>query len=424
MPHRIPNVQLRAWRDSANLTRPEMADRLNATQAAGRDGLFCDEKRIAKWESGEVLWPRPEYRRALQELTGRDAEALGFIPPHRNAERQALVGVVVPKDALQAEAEVFDTLELTRLAGMSDIGAGTIEALQEATDLLCRAYPTTSAAPLRDRAKKRLKQVHELLGIRTTIDQHRELLIVAGWIAALLGCLHYDLGEREEAEAARQAAYQWAKQAGHGELMGWTFEMSAWFALVEGNYEQLVDAAQAGQRIAGATNAGVQLTLQEAKGWAYLGDRRQTDEALTRGAQMLGTLPIPFHREHHFVFDHTKYAFYASTCYAALGDDNRAEEHALEVIAQHTRPDGSSNAPMRIAGVRIDLGLVAARRGDLDGAVSYGESALEFDRMSIADIVSRTGELDRLIQSRYRGERLAREFHERHLAVLKVAGVP
>jgi transcriptional regulator with XRE-family HTH domain len=420
MPNKIPNVQLRAWRDSANLTRAEMADKLNRTPTAERDSLTCDEKRIAKWESGDVLWPRPEYRRALHELTGHDAETLGFIPPHRSSERTVLTGTVVPRDALKAEAEVFDTLELTRLAGMSDIGAGTIEALHEAADLLCRAYPTTPAATLRDRAKKRLKQVHELLGSRTTIDQHRELLVIAGWIAAILGCVHYDLGEREEAEAARQAAYQWAKQAGHAELMGWAFEMSAWFALTEGNYEQLIDAAQTGQQIAGASNAGVQLTLQEAKGWSHLGDRKQTDEALMRGAQMLGKLPIPAHREHHFVFDRTKYAFYAATCYATLGDDDRAEEHALEVIARHTRPDGTSSAPMRTAGARIDLGIVSARRGDLDQAVAYGESAFEFDRKSLTDLVSRTGELDRIIQERYRGEQLAREFHERHLHAVRL----
>lgn len=420
MPNRVPNVQLRAWRDSANLTRAEMADRLNRTPVAERENLVCDEKRIAKWESGDVLWPRAEYRRALHELTGQDAETLGFIPPGRSSERPALTGLVVPRDALQAEADVFDTLELARYAGMSDISAGTIEALHETTDLLCRAYPTTQAATLRDRAKKRLKQVHELLGTRTTIDQHRELLVIAGWIAALLGCVHYDLGEREEAEAARQAAYQWAKQAGHAELMGWAFEMSAWFALVEGNYEQLIDAAQAGQQIAGMSNAGVQLTLQEAKGWSYLGDRRQTDQALTRGAQMLGKLPVPAHREHHFVFDRTKYAFYAATCYAVLGDNDRAEEHALEVITRHTRPDGTSNAPMRVAQARIDLGIVAARRGDLDEAVSHGESALEFDRRSLVDLVSRTGELDRIIQDRYRGERLARDFHERHLHAVRL----
>jgi hypothetical protein len=91
------------------------------------------------------------------------------------------------------------------------------------------------------------------------------------------------------------------------------------------------------------------------------------------------------------------------------------------VITRHTRPDGSSNAPMRVAQARIDLGIVAARRGDLDEAVSYGESAFEFDRKSVADLVSRTGELDRLIQERYRGERLAREFHERHLDTIPSA---
>ena len=41
---------------------------------------------------------------------------------------------------------------------------------------------------------------------------------------------------------------------------------------------------------------------------------------------------------------------------------------------------------MRVAQARIDLGLVAARRG---------ESAFEFDCKSFADLVSRTGGRDR-----------------------------
>jgi hypothetical protein len=66
-----------------------------------------------------------------------------------------VAGTVVPRDVLQAEAEIFDTLELTRLADISGIGAGTIEALNETAELLCRAYPSTPAATLRDRAKRR-----------------------------------------------------------------------------------------------------------------------------------------------------------------------------------------------------------------------------------------------------------------------------
>jgi hypothetical protein len=66
---------------------------------------------------------------------------------------------------------------------------------------------------------------------RLTLAQHRELLVTAGWLALLLGCVHYDLGEREQAEAARQAACQAGLQAGHGEIIAWSYEMAAWFAL-------------------------------------------------------------------------------------------------------------------------------------------------------------------------------------------------
>lgn len=414
---KIPNIALRAWRDASHLTRAEMAEALNRTSTGHDAGLACDEKRLARWETGEVLWPHAVYRRALHELTGRDAKALGFIPPHRQSERRPAADPGAPRDTLQAEADIFDTLELTRLAEVSDIGAGTIEALHETADLLCRAYPSTPAAILRDRTKRRLQHVIRLLGGRSTLTQHRELLVAAAWLAVLLGCLHYDQGEREEAEAARQAAYQWAKQAGHAELMGWAYEMSAWFALVDGRYEQLIEFAQAGQAVAGAGSAGVQLTLQEAKAWSRLGDHKQAEAALGRGAEMLSRMPVPVHPEHHFVFDHTKWMFYASTCYVWLGDNDRAEEHAREVITQHVRPDGSTNAPMRVAQSRINLGIVAARRGNLDEAVSYGNSAFAYERRSLTALTSSSADLDAILQQYYRDEQLARDFHELHLHI-------
>jgi hypothetical protein len=103
--------------------------------------------------------------------------------------------------------------------------------------------------------------------------------------------------------------------------------MSAWFALVEGRYEQLIEFAQAGQSIAGTGSAGIQLILQEAKGWSRLGDHKQADAALNRGAEMLSRMPVPDHPEHHFVFDHTKWIFYAASCFVWLGDNDRTEEH-------------------------------------------------------------------------------------------------
>jgi hypothetical protein len=43
---------------------------------------------------------------------------------------------------------------------------------------------------------------------------------------------------------------------------------------------------------------------------------------------------------------------------------------------------------------------------------------------SVTDLLARTGELDRAIQQRYLGERLAREFHERHLNATRLVDGP
>ncbi|MEU8058168.1 hypothetical protein [Microbispora bryophytorum] len=197
--------------------------------------------------------------------------------------------------------------------------------------------------------------------------------------------------------------------------MGWAHEMSAWFALVEGRYEDVVTAARQGQALAGQSSAQVQLTLQEARGLARIGDRREADKALSRGADILAKLPIPENPDHHFVFDHAKWVFYAATAYTWLEDNDRAEEHALETIQMHTRPDGTSNAPMRVADAHIDLGIVHARRGDLDAAVERGMAAFDIERKSLTDLVNRAGDLDRVLRQCYRREALTEEFHDRYL---------
>ncbi|TDE42564.1 hypothetical protein E1295_27680 [Nonomuraea mesophila] len=412
MPENIPNVQLRAWRNEKRLTRAEMADRINRTPIGISERLTCDEERIRRWEAGEVRWPRTPYRLALTQLTGLQPKALGF-SQNKRASRLVEASFMPPMDALRAEADLYGTMELAQQLQASDVGTGTLEALAEAVNLLCRAYPVVPAATLRDRTQKRLAQVNRLLSGRLTLDQHRELLVVTGWLTALLGCVHYDLGEREEAETARRAAFEMGRQVGHGELMGWAHEMSAWFALVEGRYEDVVTAARMGQAVAGQSSAMVQLTLQEARGLARIGDRREADRALTRGADVLGQLTIPEHPDHHFVFDHAKWVFYAATCYTWLADNDRAEEHARETIQMHTRPDGTSNAPMRVADAHIDLGIIHARRGDLDAAVEQGMAAFDIDRRSLTDLVNRAGDLDRALRQRFRREALANDFHER-----------
>ncbi len=272
---------------------------------------------------------------------------------------------------------MVDTLELARLAAASDLGPGTIEGIAESVDLLCRAYPSTPGAVLRERTSRRLRQVVELLGKRVSLAQHRELLVQAGWLSALLGCVHYDLGQVEDAEAARQAAAQMGREAGHDELQAgrWRWPPGSRWSRAGSRPSSSAPGPASTWRREGS--ALVQLTLQEAKGHARLGNRDDALDALERGAALLDRLPRPRHPEHHFVFDHEKLVFYAATIHAWLGDDELARSYAETIISGHMRPDGSSRAPMRVANARIDLALVHARRGDLDAAVAEGTAAFE-----------------------------------------------
>ncbi|MBO4270746.1 hypothetical protein [Microbispora triticiradicis] len=81
----------------------------------------------------------------------------------------------------------------------------------------------------------------------------------------------------------------------------------------------------------------------------------------------------------------------------------------------HTRPDGTSNAPMRVADAHMDLGIVHARREDPDSAVEQGMAAFDDERKFLSDLVNRAGDLDRVLHQRYHREALAQEFHDRYI---------
>ena len=53
-------------------------------------------------------------------------------------------------------------------------------------------------------------------------------------------------------------------------------------------------------------------------------------------------------------------------CYRVVGNDTLAEMHAREIVRKTTAADGRELSPMRKSEAEITLGVVAARRGDLD----------------------------------------------------------
>jgi transcriptional regulator with XRE-family HTH domain len=374
-------------------------------------------------EVARLLAERGMSLRQAARLTHYDpsylSKVINGVKPGSLQLAEALDRVLDSGGALAAIAEVptapspaaladVELIELARQAGTSDLAAGTLELLDAAVDRMCRSYPADDPAELSERAARHLRYVTRLLAGRVTLAQHRELLVIAGWLAALIACACFDVGDTHPAETARVMAGQFGAQAGHGELIAWSFEISAYFALVEGRYRDTVALSEAGLEHTGtATSAAVQLALQAARGYARMGDPRARD-ALNTGQAALARVPVPGNPDHHFVFDGGKYEFYVATILTWLGDDAAAGEHAAEVV--HQCEEGG-RWPMRLGMTLVDLGVLAARRGDLDEAVSHGTAALRLPRRS-AQLVPRAVELRAELAARYPGERLVAGYGE------------
>ena len=226
----------------------------------------------------------------------------------------------------------------------------------------------------------------------------------AGWLALLVGCVEYDTRDVRSAEATRRAAATLGEEAGHAGITAWAQEMTCWFALTQGRYRQVIEAARAGPEIAPHDAVSVQLAGQEAKAWARMGDRRQVELALERGRVLMESLPYPDNLDNHFTVDPDKFDFYAMDCHRRVGEDAMATMHAHEVIRKSTAPDGSLRSPMRAAEAHTTLAVASARAGDLDGAIEAGTAALEIPRQSVPSLLMVTGDLVTELRQRYARE--------------------
>jgi tetratricopeptide (TPR) repeat protein len=350
-----------------------------------------------RWEAGTAT-PGDFYQPIIAATFGTVTHALFPVKGRRdaNAEIAAVSGM--------------ETLEIVSRLQASDVDNATIEALRITADRLCSEYPYLPSEQLIVEGRAWLRRVGQLQDQRLTLTQHREVLTLSGWLALLVGCVEYDSGQRRAAESTRRAALSLAHEAENAEIQGWAHEMRAWFALTTGDYRGVIAASQAGTEIAPHHSVAVQLAAQEAKAWARIGDRRQTEVALDRGRRLLEGMPHPDNLDHHFVVDPAKFDFYSMDCYRLLGEDQMARTLASEVIRVGTDFDQTEHSPMRNAEARITLGVAAAREGDLDQALAYGERALVGDRQSVPSLLMVSRELAVVVRDRYASEPAAQEY--------------
>jgi hypothetical protein len=233
-----------------------------------------------RWEAGEVE-PKEFYQPIIAETFGTVTHAMFPVPPQRDAGADVLA------------MAGMDTLELVSRLQRSDLDQATLDGLRIMADRLCSEYPFMPPDQLLTEGRAWLRRMTALQGQRVTLRQHREILVQAGWVALLVGCVEYDTGNRHAAETTRQAALSLGTEADHGEIIAWAHEMRAWINLTGGDYHGVVAATRAGTEVTPHSSVAVQLAAQEAKAWARIGDRRQTEVALDRGRRLLESMPYP-----------------------------------------------------------------------------------------------------------------------------------
>ncbi|MEU4472198.1 helix-turn-helix domain-containing protein [Micromonospora sp. NPDC023888] len=369
--------------------------------AALAELLPADKGHLSRLENGR--------RRPGEDLTRRIDEVLGT--------RGELIACAALDAAAAADSRPSETVELLRRMHASDTAPATIETLHATvTELSCQ-YGWRDAAELRAEGQGWLREVVRLLQRPTGLRQHRELLVCAGWLALLIGCVEYDLGMRASAEATRTAARQLGDEADHADITGWAWEMTAWIALTQSRHEAALTAARAGQEAAGRQRVGVQLIAQEAKALARLGDLHGARTALDRGRQFLDDLGAPDRPDNHFEVDPGKWLFYAMDAYRLAEHDVLAEHYANEVLRLGTGPDGVDRSPMRTAEARLTLAVTALRAGELDRAVEQGVAAFTATRRSLPSLLLVAGEVDVELQRRHPREHATAEFRDALKAV-------
>ncbi len=353
-------------------------------------------RQYKRWEAGEVEPDRgkaePLYKPLIAATFGTVTHAMFPVAPKRDADADVLA------------VTGMDTLELVSRLQRSDLDQATIDALRIMADRLCSEYPFMPGDQLLVEGRSWLRRVGSFQGQRLTLNQHREILTLAGWIALLIACVEYDSGDRQAAESTRQAALSLGTEADHAEIRAWAHEIRAWMALTTGNYHGVVSAARAGIETAPHHSVAIQLAAQEAKAWARIGDRRSTEVALDKGRRLLEAMPYPDNLDHHFVVDPTKFDFYMMDCYRHLAEDRLAEALATEVIQASTDFDGTERAPMRLAEARITMGVIAARQGDLEQAIHQGTQALSAPRKSLPSLLMVSRDLTKVLNDQYPNE--------------------
>ncbi|MDC0773901.1 hypothetical protein [Streptomyces sp. HD] len=305
---KIPNARLRQVRlGELQLSRQEFANLIVATGQAMGETVACTARLVAAWEDGEVLLPRPVYRRILTQLTGCTMHELGFqlSAPARPAVPAATVheGQEGQEDMDRRDfladgagtALSLIPLPAGRQTAPGRIGCSDVRVVDRAVARIYSHDHDHGSASMRRAATEALHTAYGWLQDgRYTERTGMRLRSATGHLSIAAGWLDYDSGRPSDARSLYNEALAAARIADDAGLEAHAFGCLSLLAKASGRPREAVSAAQGAQSVARRYGSSRMLSLfamREAGGWALLGDTSATDRAIVRAHRLYADGP-------------------------------------------------------------------------------------------------------------------------------------
>ncbi|MFE9628967.1 hypothetical protein [Streptomyces sp. NPDC006527] len=223
MRERTPNHLLRQQRELRNESREEFAAAIRRTARKLGENVGCTKRHVAAWEDGEILWPRPVYRRVLSALLGMTPAELGFVPRSAKTAGGGTVGGMDVNRRGFTAGMVGSVLPLA--GGFPKESAPTL--VDVGTDLklvpsqLSALEQRVGGAAMLDMATTQLRMFQQLsrLSDQSGTPQGRELLSAIGWVGRIAAWSAFDSGDPNLARVLFGEARAYALMSGDSLLL-------------------------------------------------------------------------------------------------------------------------------------------------------------------------------------------------------------
>jgi transcriptional regulator with XRE-family HTH domain len=410
----------RAWREAAELSQREAAERFN--QLTGNPRAPMTGNRIGdfeKWPDGGAR-PTLATLKTLADMYGTrwdqlvdthdlahmsDSDRLEYVESSRVPPRPAPVEVAQPPSRRRGGradlvAEVAEeSAEFGEWVGMSEVADAAIEQYAERVRRLARDFD--HAAPplpllletrrLRDRITARLRG-------HTRLDQARDLYLVAAQTCGLLAWQTGNLGNFRAADTHAWTAWMCAEQADHDGARAWVRATQAMLAGLDSRYTESAELAEDGLRYGADDSARVMLAVFRALALARAGRREdarqaldlaETEQAREPAADLLGgTWSMTPDRYHSNTAD----------IQVLLEAPTRALAEAEQAIALMEAAPPAERRIWSSVYAHIHSAHARLQQGSLDGAATALRPVLDLPAdIRTAPILQRLGRFRRLL---------------------------